>query len=213
MENSDDFRDNPKFAEIFRRWKPQRQMYYILNEVREDNWAIKDGISVRSDPKALKVFRRHVWPLLARSCASSTCHGSPKGKGKLKLYKVAGSDNLGMYTNFVILDMFTKDGKQMLNRDHPERSLLLEYGLPHKEAKSRHPGKTIMSPLFRSVKDPNYRNVKAWINSLNGPPHPNYGVDYQSLFGPKKKKPAVVKPVVPDKSKPSGTKDAKIKKV
>lgn len=212
MESSDDFRDDPKSAEKFRRWIPLRQMYYILKEVREDNWKIKDGILVRSDPKVFRVFRRQVWPLLLRSCASSTCHGSPKGQGKLKLYKVSSSDNFGVYTNFIILDMFTRGGKQMINRDHPERSLLLEYGLPRKEAKSRHPGKAIMSPLFRSVKDPRYRKVKAWINSLNGPPHPNYGVDYQPPFGPKKKKPAALKSATSRKSKPSGAKDTGTKK-
>ena len=186
MQSSEDFRENRKFAKAFRKWPAEKRLAYILDHA-EDDWKILDDVEIRIDPKVFQTFRRRVWPLVAKSCASSNCHGAAKGKGKLKLLPVSTSDSLGLYTNFLILDLYATKNGSMISRDVPERSLLMEYGLPEKLAQAKHPGdkkKAKRSPIFRNTKDVRYVAVRKWIDSLTRP-RPNYNVKYQPPFGPK----------------------------
>lgn len=182
MRSSDDFRNDREFEKRFRRMPPYLQLDYILDRVDQGDWKLKDDILIKNDPRVFREFRRKVWPLISKGCAATTCHGAPKGKGRLKLFGRAVTDDPAAYTNFLILDMYARGGNRMIYRDHAELSLLLDYGLPRTEAKSRHP-KEIM-PIYKSVNGPKYRTVKEWISSLQGPPHPNYNTDFKPPFGP-----------------------------
>lgn len=200
MRTSDEFREDPDgFERNFRGLSSSDKLSYILSKIGPNNWALKDDIIVKSDPAVIKKFREMVWPLVSRSCASATCHGAAKGKGRLKLFSVATNDTIGMYTNFLILDMFISGSNRMIDRDRVNESLLLEYGLPTKEAKRRHPGE--VPAVFKNVKDGKYITIRQWIDSLVGPPHPHYGTDYKPPFGPKIDMfdPLEVRPKKPDK--------------
>jgi len=185
MQSSEDFRENRQFAKAFRKWPTDKRLAYILDHA-EDDWKILDDVEIRGDPKVFQAFRRRVWPLVAKSCASSNCHGGAKGKGRLKLLPVSTSDTLGLYTNFLILDLYATKNGSMISRDVPERSLLMEYGLPEKLAQAKHPGdkKARRTAIFRHTKDVRYVAVRKWIDSLTRP-RPNYNVKYQPPFGPK----------------------------
>jgi len=184
MRNDEEFRVNPKAAgEAFRRWKADEQFWYIMERIERSDWAIKDDLVVKTDPKSIKTFHRAVWPMLAKSCGSTQCHGAEKGKGQFKLFSIKANDTLGLYSNFMILDMFKKGGK-MIDRDYPRESRLLEAGLPPTEAKWKHPAKAKATPTFTSVTGARYKNVLQWIESLKGPPRPFYGVKYKLPFGP-----------------------------
>ena len=184
MRGSDDFRDDPNLEARFRRLPPHLQLDYMLRQIGEKSWDVRDDMVLRGDPQVMAQFRRRVWPLLLRSCASGDCHGAPKGRGRLKLFNVSSNNELGVYTNFLILDLYSRGGFQMIYRDLPERSLLLEYCLAPGESKMPHPGE--IPPVFRDLRDPNYLLVRNWIDSLAGPPHPEYGVSYRPPYAPRK---------------------------
>ena len=184
MKDDEDFRVNSKAAgDNFRRWKPQDQFAYIMDRVDRSDWGIKDDLIVKIDPASIKTFHREIWPMLAKSCGSSQCHGAPKGQGQLKLFNIKANDTVGLYSNFMILEMFRKGGK-LINRDFPRESRLLEAALPRDEAKWKHPAKAKATPLFTGVKDRRYIATMKWVDSLKGPPRPNYGVTYSAPFGP-----------------------------
>ena len=185
MREDGEFEDDPRRARKFRQQSAFQKLSYILDTIPADHWKIRDDIVLKSDPKVLQTFRRQVWPVVAKGCASASCHGSPRIKGNLRLFNVAVNDDVGIYTNFLILDTSTARGRDMINRDHPDASLLLQYGLPPGEGSVSHPGN--IAPIYRSVKDRAYRTVKSWIDSLNGPPRPNYGVKPRPPFAGKGK--------------------------
>jgi len=184
MRNDEDFRVNPKAAgDTFRRWSPQNQFEYMLARLERSDWAMKDDMIVKTDPKSMRTFHRTIWPMLAKSCGSTKCHGAAKGQGKFKLFNIKANDTIGVYSNYMILNQFTKGGR-MIYRDFPRESLLLEAALPAKEAKWKHPAKAKATPLFTGVKDARYKTTLKWIESLKGPPTPFYGVKYTPPFGP-----------------------------
>ncbi|MCD6364512.1 MAG: hypothetical protein J7M14_01425 [Planctomycetes bacterium] len=201
IEGSDDVRNDPDFARKFRRRRTPQQLRYILKEVSPGNWGILDGIKLKTDPKVFRVFRRQIWPLVVRNCGTPVCHGAAKGKGQLKLH-TSLSDDIAVYTNFLILDMYAKEGKKLIDRGDPMRSLLLEYGLETKDAREQHPCK--IKAIFRSLKDRRYRMVEKWIDSLKGPPHPDYGVTFKPPFGPPIEKFDPLEPSGKKKDKPQG---------
>ncbi len=175
----DQVRGQGKFAEKtaaaeFRSWQPVRQAKYIIKEVGPDD-PLRNDIIIKSDPASMREFRSGVWRWISTSCATAACHGSAKGKGGLKLWNVTGRNDNVDYTNFLILDSFhTKGDLQVIRRDDPAESLLLQYGLPDNQAKHRHPKEK--SPAFASSNSQLYKVTLDWIKSLKRPLHPEYGL-------------------------------------
>ena len=175
----DQVRGQGKFAEKgadaeFRRLSPLTQAKYIIKEVAGDD-PLRNDIIIKSDPSSMLKFRSDVWRWVSTSCALATCHGSAKGKGGLKLWNVTARNENVDYTDFLILDSFlAKNGLQVIQRDNPEDSLLLQFGLPGNQAKHRHPKEK--SPAFASHNSPLYKATLDWIMSLKRPLHPEYGL-------------------------------------
>ncbi len=158
----------------FRRRSAGWQAKYIIEHVNADD-PIKNDIIIKTDPSSMRVFRTGIWRWISNSCAASTCHGGAKGKGGLKLWNVAGRSDKVAYTNFLILDSFhTKKGLQIIRRDEPGESLLLQFGLPDTQAKHRHPKEK--NPAFSSLKSGVGKQTKDWILSLKRPLHPEYNL-------------------------------------
>ncbi|MGB2822674.1 MAG: hypothetical protein WBF17_16950 [Phycisphaerae bacterium] len=173
MGGTGDFREEG-FARKFRRLPTARQAMYILAKADRDD-KLKDDIVIRTDPAFMREFRATIWPTVAGSCGSINCHGSAKGKGKLKLFNVAGRNVNVDYTNFLILDSFHKKGGMfMIRRDNWEKSLLLQYGLPESQAEYRHPVEK--KPVFPSRESLAYRQTLEWIKKLKSPLHPDYRI-------------------------------------
>jgi hypothetical protein len=179
----------PGFEEKFLRYSHLDKALYIRDEVGESNYAIKDDIQVRADPKVMVDFRTQVWPLISRRCAAADCHGGPNGAGNLRLLTPVGFPQRVHYTNFYILEHYKRNRLSMIDRDTPGKSLLFQYGLPEKIAEFRHPGGTI-TPIFRDRDDPAYKKIFDWIDSLSGPPFRGYGLKYRLPW----EKPAVTPP-------------------
>lgn len=172
----------PKDEKSFRALSRSEQLVYIRETSGQDR--LMEDIIVKSDPTAIKEFRA-VWPGIEQNCAVADCHGGPKGKGQLKLFPRGKAPNeKADYTNFLILSLWEKDGRRLIDRQRPEDSLLLQYGLPVKDAEFDHPGKH-SAVMFSSKKAPNYKKLDEFIRGLEGPKTPNYGTKYQPPVGRK----------------------------
>jgi len=152
------------------------QARYILGNTNRES-KIRQDILIKTDPKVMSTFRSRIWPIVAKGCASSLCHGGTKGAGRLVFFNVPLRDDRIAYTNFFILQGWEVQGRKLIKRDNPEMSLLLQYGLPPKLARLPHPGP--MEPLFRSTQDRTYRTILDWIRSLRYPLPGEYGVKYR----------------------------------
>jgi len=181
MKGIGDFRQ-PRFADRFQGYSRVAKVYYMLDKIESHDTAIKDDILVKSDPQFMIEFRSRIWPLVGQYCASTHCHGAEKPKGGLKLFNVKGER--ADYTNFVILDLLKlKGGKRLINRDDPQRSLILQYGLKPEQARYSHQPK-LPTPLYASEEDAKYRRVEQWIRSLRADPtHPDYRLSYKPPLG------------------------------
>jgi len=171
------------FENTFRSWDNVRKTIYILDNLGSGGASIKDDIRIQSDPSVMVTFRSRIWPMVAQYCASSQCHGAPdKAVGGLKLFNIGVRSDAVDYTNFLILDAYSRGGWRMINRNDPELSLLVQYGLPPEQARRKHPIKiTSMLTKRNSV---NYRRLVEWIGSLK-PLHPDYRIQWKPPFGMK----------------------------
>ena len=70
-------------------------------------------------------------------------------------------------TNFYLLTQTKVGGIPMIDRNNPEESLLLQWGLPREEAKFGAP-EDIKNwrPYFKDPKDERYTKMLSWIKSL-----------------------------------------------
>jgi len=189
FEGNDDF-DKTRFL---RRWSDAEQLRYILDHTSaRDHQRDRDDIEILTEVPFMEEYHRFVWPLLRQSMAAPTCHGSKEMHGGFRLLTAPSSvpsDEIALrvnYSNFILLDSFeTDNGLMLIDRDRPEESLLLEFGLPKDVARFEHPDVAGMAvgQMYSGKDDPNYVRMLAWIRSLVGPVHPVYGISYQPLIG------------------------------
>jgi hypothetical protein len=138
-----------------------------------------ESVEISSDPARMVAFRTSVEPYVLQNCATSACHGGDKVANFHLLRPGAASPDQVIYTNFYTMAEYrTKDGGQMINRDDPDLSLFLQYGLPKTVAQFAHPGNAQFRPHFGDKTAPEYQIMAAWVKSLAFP-KPNYGVVYE----------------------------------
>jgi hypothetical protein len=94
------------------------------------------------------------------------------------------------YTNFYILQKYTKTFQstdsavfgrgdlRVIDRQHPEQSLLLQYGLPGSQAEYPHPDVPGYKPVFHGKADPRFQLIQNWIGKALQPVEPDYGIDF-----------------------------------
>jgi len=150
-------------------------------------------VRIESDPRVFVIFKRKVFPIIAKGCIPAASR--PFGSAHLRLLPYLASSVRGLYTNFYLLDGYRDENGLMIDRDQPERSLLLRYGLPTVEGGLAN--RVFVRPLFRDRADPRYRTVLGWIRMLRAP-RPDYGID-ESMFRP------LVQPVPRPRTRPAGS--------
>jgi len=146
-------------------------------------------VKVMDHPPAIRNFRDDVhnaWFL--STCATTACHGGEES-GKLRLANKGIPPDRVVYTNLLILDRFRmKDGRALINYEHPAESPLLQMAMPRGESASPHPdvmvgkNKVRWRPVITSSDDPRYRKVIAWIESMYKP-RQDYPIDYAAPEG------------------------------
>ena len=135
-------------------------------------------VKVLDQPATMKAFRDNVhasW--LVNNCATTRCHGGLSG-GRLLLLNRKPNAEQTYYTNYLILDRFrTRDDRPLIDWVEPERSLLIQMGLPRDDAVVAHPDAKGWTPVFRSRDDKRLLQTVEWIKSMYRP-HPEYPVKY-----------------------------------
>ena len=184
--------------EQFDRGSDMEKALFILQNGTAEQAA---DVVVRGDPLPLRVWREEVGPVVLRGCATSACHGTadPADAAGWYLYPNADSED-ARYTNFYATvayqskigddagddrqaeggNLFPKPDRQMVDRQRPARSLLLEYMLPPDVSQTPHP--TVPGQgydgVVQSTDDDRYQLVGRWIETL-APTLERYDVAFQ----------------------------------
>jgi hypothetical protein len=178
MQGQDESWQNPKTSKRFLALPRIQQVRDIVSNFPDDIAMLKK-IQLQGDPASLLKFRKRIWPLYAKGCASAKCHGGATPKGKLRFVMLPGRDPRVDYTNFVILTGFkSKAGYHLIDRQEPTKSLLLKYAVPRNVSNMKHPVK--IEPIFKSARDPRFVKILKWIkDDLVGPRTPEYLLTYK----------------------------------
>lgn len=135
-------------------------------------------VQVTGNPASMEKFRDQVhsaW--LVNNCATTRCHGG-SAAGRLLLTNRRPNADASVYTNFLILDRFkTSDGRPLINWGEPEKSVLLQMGLPRDDALTPHPEVKHWSPVFRSREERRFLQAVEWMKMMYRP-RPEYPVEY-----------------------------------
>ena len=195
----------------------QAESDQALEMLQYGNPRLAPNIEILGDPQALQMFRAQIEPRFIAGCASSGCHAQ-SATGNFFLYPNA-DDVVHLYTNFYILqetsrklaggDAFGTGAvvRPMIDRLHPDMSLLLQYGLPRKQAALPHPKVQKWRPLFTGDSDQGYLQVRSWIASLRTIV-PDYGISFAVPGG--QTSPAPGAEATRDGSSNNGTKAANV---
>jgi hypothetical protein len=158
--------------------------------VTEGTPEMRRDVQILSDPPALFQYRRSIQPFVLANCATAGCHGGPASQTVSLI--TPGDSDAAAYTNFYILQKYTKPVKQtddsvfgrgdlrLIDRQHPEQSLLLQYAMPGTIAESDHPDVTGYRAPVRGPADPKYRLLADWIGTALQPVEPDYGFEFQT---------------------------------
>ncbi|MBY0262931.1 MAG: hypothetical protein K2Q20_11340, partial [Phycisphaerales bacterium] len=134
-------------------------------------------VQVIDPPKPMQLFRDQVartW--LLNSCATTQCHGGMDA-GRLVLFNRRANAERSLYTNFLILSRYrTADGTPLIDFESPERSVLLQMGLPRGRSRTPHPpvfrgvgARDAFKPVFQTDQDRAFQAGGDWIKSLYKP--------------------------------------------
>lgn len=144
-------------------------------------------VMVRQDPPTMQTFRQQVNPQYV-----STYFARYFGNGQipgLRLVDQRPNGEAEAYTNFFILQNFQYNNRAMIDRLDPEKSLLLQWGLPRNVADFPAPeGIEGWQPRFNNTDDPNYKIYRKWIDDLTNAPE--YDIPARSVRPASADKPA-----------------------
>ncbi len=135
-------------------------------------------VRVRGEPVSLNKFRLNVhntW--LMNSCATNQCHGGLEA-GQFFLFNRQSHTANTVYTNLLILERTKLHGEPMINYDRPERSPLLQLGLPRDRSIYPHPDVDRWQPAFRDQADVKFTRAVDWMRSMYTP-RPDYPIVYE----------------------------------
>ena len=171
--------DDPK---AFARMSGEAQALTILGRGSPD---MAKDVRILTDPTPLRIFKNRVLPIVALGCASTACHGGTRA-GDFSLYP--GNSTEAVYTNFYILQTYAAQigGVKYLamDREVPERSLVLQYGLPPLAGKPPHPAVKDWRPRFHGMDDPAFMTVDDWLTDTLSVIQPDYGFNVSAKLPP-----------------------------
>jgi hypothetical protein len=181
----------------FNKMNPLQQAHEILanggNKMAGD-------VLIMTDPASLAQFKRDVQRHILPGCATAACHGAVTKDGDFYLGKIGkfylhnpANKEAETYTNFMLLQQYPISGDSknpeqatvtidkheyaMVDRQKPENSLLLLYGLPQKDSPLAHPEVQGYKPMFKGRNDPKYQAIFNWMHDTLAPVAPEYGID------------------------------------
>lgn len=153
-------------AEFFQ--LPPEEILAVMFKLQARN--LYGEVQVLANPDSLRQFKDNVnrgW--LSTSCASTACHGGPDAGG-FRLVGRRPSSDAAVYTNFLILDRaHLSSGEPLIDFESPERSPLLQMGLPRADSIFPHPVVKGWNPTFRNDRAKRFLQTVEWINSIYQP--------------------------------------------
>ena len=133
-------------------------------------------VQVQDDPPVMREFRTNIHQrYVVNYCGTTACHGGDGGAGGVRLLRDAIDTDTTVYTNFITLQSTHVGPLDMINRQQPDRSLLLQYGLARTAATTPHPEAEGWRPKFHAMQDGFLQATSRWIDSL-WKPTPDYGI-------------------------------------
>lgn len=160
------------------RGSAQEQLGFLFALGREHPEAreLYGEVEVAGDPEAMVGFRRTIYPTYFQRYFRPTF-----GEGQVPGFQLVPNNpntNAEVYSNFAILSTADVDGEPMIDRQSPEDSLLLQWGLPRESARRPAPNTPGWRPFFSGRDDRNFRDMVAWIDSLYDTGAVDYGFEY-----------------------------------
>ena len=135
-------------------------------------------VTIHSDPTVLLKFRSTIQPrYVLNYCGTVDCHGGPKA-GKLFLFRDLPDSTETAYTNFYILDAYRDDIGYMIDRQKPDLSLLIQYGMPRENATLRHPDVPGWKPMLLNERSAVLKELQSWVRELM--PGVRYPISYKA---------------------------------
>jgi len=137
--------------------------------------ALYDQVQMRDEPESLQTFRTKVNPsyvvrYFMRHFGAAPVEG-------VNLIDARPNVEENAYTNFLMLHRAKKDGLPFIDRDRPDQSLLLQWGLPRDDATYPAPEVRNWRPYFTGPDDQRFKDMLQWIGSLYRPA-PQYPIEY-----------------------------------
>jgi hypothetical protein len=170
---------------------PGYQQLEILFQLRARS--LYEEVQVRSEPAPLREFRTRINPTyVVGHCGR--CHAVGKEASPQFFTRKANGEEAA-YTNFLILSRMTGGIRDMIDRQTPEDSLLMQYGLPREEATFPHPEVPNFRHYFSGTEDRRYQEMTAWVKTLFRPT-PRYPIQYTAP-GTQTQTPATAEPAGP----------------
>ena len=152
----------------------------LLFRLSEGNESVRDyysRVTVSGDPPVLRTFRSAIHRnYVLNYCATNKCHGG-ENAGKFALFRSRATSDETVYTNFFILHRTRTEHGHMIDRDAPDRSLLIQYGMNRDEASTPHPEVPGWKAKIFNPRHADYVRLVRWIESL-WVPSPRYGITY-----------------------------------
>lgn len=182
-----DSKINMSYSEFLKQPQGVKAQMIIQNGGPE----LAKDVEVTNDPAVMQEFRRETLGLILNGCATSGCHGGNNEAAKAFPMVAPAPDVATSYSNFYQLSTWQKKQAKnvsevliggtnlpMIDRVHPEASLLLQYGLPEGQADQKHPASQGFKPMFtRGKDDPKYKKILSFVDSLRKI-EPDYGFTY-----------------------------------
>ncbi len=139
------------------------ELIFAVGAVNTKARSLYSQIDVQMDPAVIVEFRQHIHNRYLAGYFWHT-YGRDRVEG-LNLVRPV-NDRAVVYTNFYNLTQYRNGDLPMIDRETPERSLLLQWGLPRDLAMYPGPDVTGWEPFFTGIDDPNFRQYRDWIESL-----------------------------------------------
>jgi hypothetical protein len=130
---------------------------------KQTGFQYQPDIAISRDPTLIIDFRAKIQPLLARSCAQTTCHGGSKTTKFQILTKTATVPLV--YRNYYTLDTYRSAQGNIIDHVRPEiNSLLINY-MVSSDIAPAHLKHTppITNPAIRGTDDNRYQQLVDWL--------------------------------------------------
>jgi len=129
-----------------------------------------DQVEVRDEPAVLKIWRTRIHPRMVIDYFAK--HFNAEHIPGFRIHTRRSNREAQAYTNFLILRDLRVDGRDMINLNRPEESILVQWSLPRDAAKFPAPETPGWRPYFNGLDDPRLARFARWVRQIYGRDYP-----------------------------------------